>query len=408
VIDRMRLLVLDEAAWQTTGGVDTVRRCLLPALARQVDQLWWASPRQASYLRNGEIPELDAIATIDTWPPTRSLGGALWAGTRRMPAAWFVHARAQLAEVISRRHLRTMSRQLGATHVLELCVFRKPYPELDLPTAGIVHDLDYPDRGRSPVDRIFRGWLAGAVCIFADSSQTHAELLEVASNASERIDVVPLPAGSPDTNILLTEISHEVPVLYYPATVLPRKGHDVLFQALALLAEEGVPFHCYLSGAGTDALGQDEPALDPCVEAVRRTCAPWRESLRGRLTCSGYRPWSDVESFYAAADVVVLPSLYEGMGLPLAEAFRRQRPVIASRISPFVDQVEFYRAADQVRWVRPGDAHDLANSLRAILAGSLSFGVFPVPLSERVNEWNWNAYARHLVTALAKHAAVEH
>jgi glycosyltransferase involved in cell wall biosynthesis len=189
--------------------------------------------------------------------------------------------------------------------------------------------------------------------------------------------------------------------LYYPAVSTPRKNHPVLLAALAELAARQVPFHCFFSGIGTDQIFGDQPLSNPDAESLRQNCRPWLPALQGRITGLGAQPWSVVEELYAAADVVVLPTRYEGFGLPMGEALCRGVPVVASRVPTFEEQVAHYQAQDQVRWVPPGDPAALAETLAGVLTGAAPFPPFPPELSGRLAAWTWEAFADRVVAALA-------
>ena len=85
--------------------------------------------------------------------------------------------------------------------------------------------------------------------------------------------------------------------------------------------------------------------------------------LGGRLIMTGHR--TDVDRFYAAADVVVYTAVRpEGLPTVLLEAMRYSRPTVASAIGGAVDIVE-----DGVTgWcVRPDDVDDLAGGVLRLL-----------------------------------------
>src|SRR6202022_1244346 len=52
------------------------------------------------------------------------------------------------------------------------------------------------------------------------------------------------------------------PCFYYPATVLPHKGHAVRLAAVRLLHARGLHFRVILSGHGTDMLAENAGAAD--------------------------------------------------------------------------------------------------------------------------------------------------
>ena len=100
------------------------------------------------------------------------------------------------------------------------------------------------------------------------------------------------------------------------ATLTPRKGHAVLLQALAGLQHHRWVLHI---------VGSTE--RDPGTSArLRAQAAPLGE----RVVWHGELPGTALHAHYAAADVFVLPSLYEGYGMVVAEAIAHGLPVVTT------------------------------------------------------------------------------
>ena len=76
---------------------------------------------------------------------------------------------------------------------------------------------------------------------------------------------------------------------------------------------------------------------------------------------AGHR--SDVPALLAAADVFVLPSVWEGQALILQEALRAGVPIVATRVGGNPDLA----GGDAAILVPPGDAGALAEAVRAVL-----------------------------------------
>jgi len=394
----MRLLILDES-WQVTGGVDTVRRFLLPALAKRAEKLVWACSLQRC-LNRLENLNRSGMEIIDLHPPTQSLQGLTWAGLRRLPAGW---RSKRLQANLSHSYLRQVCRKYGLTDVLEICVHHEPFPRLHLPTSGIVHDLGFRGTDAPPPSAGYREWLQHANRVITDSSFTRKQLLELHSAASERVKVLLLPA----TPVTASPVANETnpwqraePIIFYPARATYHKGHDVLLAALARLATNGVPFHCYLSGIGTNWIFRDEPAPERSINDVRELSLPYRDILRDKVTLLGRQPWPVIEQIYRASSVIAFPSRFEGFGLPLSEALSWGRPVIASQIDPLQEQAAFLQAGEQVRWFPKEDGTALAEQLKAVLTGQQPFPPFSPALRERLAAWNWDAYAGQLLDLL--------
>ena len=102
------------------------------------------------------------------------------------------------------------------------------------------------------------------------------------------------------------------------ANVVPRKGHEVLVEAMARI------FDLDWSLACIGSLERDRAT----TLAVRRKIMA--TGLGRRITLAGERPPQAVERAYREADAFVLPSFHEGYGMVYAEAMVHGLPVIGT------------------------------------------------------------------------------
>ncbi|KLR62379.1 glycosyltransferase [Actinobacteria bacterium IMCC26207] len=174
---------------------------------------------------------------------------------------------------------------------------------------------------------------ADAICVPSEfTSQRVIALLEV---DQRRIRIVPwcLRAIAPATTRSITHSEqsdslepssvrakleqHGSPYFLYPAVTYPHKNHLMLLDAFALLRQSYPHTSLVLTGAAgpmEESVQKRMSQLD-LQEAVQRT---------GRVSAA------ELEDLYAGASAVVLPSLYEGFGLPALEAMARGCLVIGS------------------------------------------------------------------------------
>ena len=103
-----------------------------------------------------------------------------------------------------------------------------------------------------------------------------------------------------------------------------QKGHDVLFEALAMLVKQGLDFTLVVAGEGSRRSWLEQQSLSLRL-------AP-RVQFAGQL--------EDVGGLLAAADGVLLPSRWEGLPLVLLEAMARARPIVATAVGGVSDVVE--------------------------------------------------------------------
>ncbi len=187
----------------------------------------------------------------------------------------------------------------------------------------VVHDLAferYP-HAYSPLERAYlrltTRWAAvRCPLLITVSESTKADLVSVYGVRPERIRVVPLgasePAVTPAPASRLAEMGLNGSFVLQVGRIEIRKN-----QAAALRAVERLGGGVILAVAG--------PERDPAL------AAKLRESDRCRVLGRVDQP--TLELLYKRASAVIVPSLYEGFGLPVLEAMARGKVVVASKAS---------------------------------------------------------------------------
>ena len=120
------------------------------------------------------------------------------------------------------------------------------------------------------------------------------------------------------------DIPRQARVVGTTARLSPVKGLDDLIKAFSILAPKHPNFYCLIVGEGN--------ARTDLEKLVRDL------GLDGRVIFSG--AVDDVAPYLALMDIFVLPSLMEGLGLSILEAFAAGKPVIASCVGGIVDVVK--------------------------------------------------------------------
>jgi glycosyltransferase involved in cell wall biosynthesis len=156
------------------------------------------------------------------------------------------------------------------------------------------------------------------------------------------------------------------------AAVTPGKGHDVLLDALAPMAQ--LPWRCVCVGS----LDRD-PAF---AEGLRLRVA--RGGLGERMRFPGPTTGRDLDRCYAAADLLVLPSHSETYGMVVTEALARGLPVVAADVGGVPEALGHGAGgARPGTLVPPGDAAALAAALRAWLGDARLRGAWRRAARER-------------------------
>lgn len=157
--------------------------------------------------------------------------------------------------------------------------------------------------------------------------------------ATQKPDVAPGEADPADRSTpSLVEPGR--PFLLYPAITYPHKNHRLLVDAFALLARREPDVQLVLTGGD-----------GPCEADVRRRIAELR--LEDRVVRPGRVDRAVLEQLYRDATAVVVPSGYEGFGLPVLEAQVRGRPVLAAAAGSLPEVAaasDLVEASDVTAW----------------------------------------------------------
>jgi glycosyltransferase involved in cell wall biosynthesis len=176
--------------------------------------------------------------------------------------------------------------------------------------------------------------------------------------------------------------------ILYVGTIEPRKNLVRLFQAFELIRRQGCR-SSVLALVGNR--GWSDATILASIE---------RLGLNGAVRVLGHAPTEDVVALYNLADVVVLPSLYEGFGLPVIEAMACGTPVVTS---PNGSLAEIAGAAAE--FVDPTQVESIAAGLRAVLSDRDRWAALHTAGLQRAAQFSWEATAeqtRQVYAAVAK------
>ncbi|GAB3986478.1 glycosyltransferase family 4 protein [Plantactinospora veratri] len=206
-----------------------------------------------------------------------------------------------------------------------------------------------PSEVAARLDELERRTLRAVPAIVATSAGTGRTLVRRHGLPAGRVHVVPpgVAAAPPASG------TDGAASLLCVASVIPRKGHDVLVEALASVADR--PWTCRCVGPVD---------RDPdYVGRLRRSAGA--AGLAERVRFAGPRTGAELAADYAAADLLVLPSRAEPYGMVVTEALARGVPVLGSEVDGLPEAVG--RAPDGAvpgLLVPPGDPAALATALR--------------------------------------------
>lgn len=247
------------------------------------------------------------------------------------------------------------------------------------PFSLTIHDLihlDIPEE-RSWVKYAYyhgvvRPALSRAACIFTVSEHSRQRIAEW-SGVDERKIIV---AGngvaahfSPDGSVW----PHARPYLLYVGNQKPHKNVEGMIQAFA---RSGLARECDLVLSGD--VGRSLVGLAAQLGVADR--------VRGL----GFVEEADLPSLYRGATMLVMPSRYEGFGLPLVEAMACGTPVLSSNRTSLPEI-----GGDAVCYFDPDDEESFVEGLRVLLGNAIRSELRSRGL-ERAKRYDWDRVAERI------------
>lgn len=194
------------------------------------------------------------------------------------------------------------------------------------------------------------------------STESYAAASPFLTRFRDRLRILPLTIRIPEADREAARLFREVhagdgeQLIGFAGRMSSEKGIEVLFESLRLLRSRGRPVRLLLAGDVHGVVGE---------HAYRRHIFEKLKELGDGCRLLGVIE-PDLSIFYAACDVLVLPSLNctESFGMVQAEAMLCGTPVVASRLPGVREPVE---TTGMGLLAEPGDTAGLADAIAAVL-----------------------------------------
>jgi len=231
-------------------------------------------------------------------------------------------------------------------------------PHVSYPVVSIVHHLRSSEQHPAALRPLYR-WVERqylrTVDAFVYNSQTTRHVVEAVLRASPP-HVVAMPSGSRFTGMSTASITQRAredrPLrVVFVGNLIPRKGLHTLLDAVARLPAEA---------AQLTAIG--DTATNPAyVRAIRQRIKSL--NLEAQVELTGKLSRAALGEHLAAADVLAVPSQYEGFGIVYLEGMAFGLPAIATTSGA---AKEIITSQTDGFLIPPEDAAALANRLLAL------------------------------------------
>lgn len=253
----------------------------------------------------------------------------------------------------------------------------------------------YPQYCVSDVSSWFKKYLMdmtwvsdGILCISENTRQDYLNFSQNFGLPKRETKVIKLGSSLPPAS---TEeaISDEVGALLesryflFVSTIERRKNHEVLYRAVHLIRKENpdVPLpklvFVGMQGWGVSELMSDI-ALDPLLD--------------GDIVILPHVSDGELSRLYANCEAFLYPSLYEGWGLPIAEALQLGRPVLASRAGSIPEV-----GGDLVRYLDPWSPKAWAEEMLAIARSETDLAAWTRTIARDFLPYEWSSAAKTVI-----------
>jgi glycosyltransferase involved in cell wall biosynthesis len=264
--------------------------------------------------------------------------------------------------------------------------------------ATVIHDLTYlyfPEvvetKNLAHLRRVVPRSIKTADFIITVSETVKQELVREFKMDPARCIVTPIPPDSSYSVKNTNEIhaKYGIPTekyIFFIGNLEPRKDLPTLINAYRQLpAAMKAEYSLVLAGGKGWKTEASQAALSTAQQAGEK------------VVHVGYIDQADAGAFYQQAAVFVMPSLYEGFGMPILEALASHTPVIASDI-PVLKET----GGEAVLYAKAGDARDFSKKITILLTDEPLRAQLKIKANEQLARFSWDKNRDSIYMHIAK------
>lgn len=277
-------------------------------------------------------------------------------------------------------------------------VFAYPHFYLNKPFVVTLHDMQerYFPGFFNLKDRLARRILNRALSrnaelILCESDFVKADINRFLNVGMESIYVLPAPPANRFLSFSADakrqdEVTRKYKLpreyLFYPAQFWPHKNHLKLLEAVSLVRKKFPNLSLVLVGAKQSN-----------YQLVRDRIS--QLSLVDVVSYLGYIDIEDLPYVYKMAKMLVMPSLFESISIPVYEAFLLKVPVCASNVTAIPQQVGTAGVLFD-----PNDAVEMANKIELVLTNTVLAQSIVESGSQVISKFTHNQFSSGLKNAI--------
>lgn len=262
----------------------------------------------------------------------------------------------------------------------------------DLPCVVTIHDLVWKHApksmttlGRTLETLLMPRSLRKATAVIAISDATKSDLLSYMPTLAGKLEVIHAAAFA--SRVAVCDQQARGRCMLFVGTFEPRKNVTGILRAYAKLRAAGTT-NRRLQLAGRTGWKQD-------ISSDLREL-----SLSDHVDIIEPESQQHLEALYAACDFLLMPSLYEGFGLPILEAMSFGKPVITSNVSSMPEV-----AGDAALLVDPYSVDDISDAMRRLITDEALYATLAARARPQAAKFSWDRAAEETLTVLEAAAA---
>lgn len=182
----------------------------------------------------------------------------------------------------------------------------------------------------------------------------------------------------PTTSLPLKKTSY----ILYVGTLQPRKNIQTLIDAFSDLVKDYPDYKLVL-------VGKKGWLFNRIFSDIQN------KKLNEQVICTGYVTDAELEALYKNAVCYVLPSLYEGFGIPILEALSYGCPVIASYASSLPEI-----GGDACLYFNPNKPEELTDKIRLFISDPTIRTQCKKMGKERIKQFSWNECGKQTLAVI--------
>jgi glycosyltransferase involved in cell wall biosynthesis len=205
--------------------------------------------------------------------------------------------------------------------------------------------------------------------IISVSESTKKDLIDIYNIPEEKIKVIYLACSFPENNINECDISKDKYILYVGSRRIYKNFHFMLESISNILIKENIILLC----AGSNPFDKDELNLFNKLKVCNK------------IKHIKFTSESELVYLYKNSIFFIFPSLYEGFGIPILEAFSSKCPVLISKGSS-LEEI----AGDAAEYFDPYNRDSIENGFKKMLYSESIRSTLIKKGEERLGFFSWD------------------